>query len=211
VIDNLETAENTAHVLQEIRQFVEPSKFIVTSRSRPTVAASSYFLSLEELGWEDAADLLRYQAQTIGLTELAAADDQTVEAIFQVTGGNPLALKMVVSLAAVLPLPAVLADLGRGRAGPIEDLYRNIYWEAWRSLSDDARSLLQAMPLVSESGALPEQLLAISSLPEQSLWLAVTELVSRSLLEVRGTVRERRYGIHRLTESFLRTEIIDWE
>jgi hypothetical protein len=134
-----------------------------------------------------------------------------VDAIFRVTGGNPLALKMVTSLAAVLPLPAVLADLGRGRAGPIEDLYRNIYWEAWRALSDEARALLQAMPLVSEAGALPKQLLAISGLSEADLWPAITELVSRSLLEVRGTMQERRYGIHRLTETFLRTEIIDWE
>jgi hypothetical protein len=211
IIDNLETDENTAHVLAKIQAFVEPTKFILTSRSRPTVAATSYYLSLEELSWADAAALLRYQAETVGLAELAAADDETVDAIFQVTGGNPLALKMVVSLAAVLPLPAVLADLGRGRAGPIEDLYRNIYWEAWRALSDEARALLQAMPLVSETGALPEQLLAISGLPEADLWPAITELASRSLLEVRGTMEERRYGIHRLTESFLRSEIVDWE
>jgi hypothetical protein len=211
IIDNLETDENTAHVLTKIQAFVEPTKFIITSRSRPTVAATSYFLSLEELSQADAAALLRYQAETIGLVELVEAGDETVDAIFRVTGGNPLALKMVTSLAAVLPLPAVLADLGRGRAGPIEDLYRNIYWEAWRALSDEARALLQAMPLVSEAGALPKQLLAISGLSEADLWPAITELVSRSLLEVRGTMQERRYGIHRLTETFLRTEIIDWE
>jgi hypothetical protein len=29
-------------------------------------------------------------------------------------------------------------------------------------------------------------------------------------LEVRGTVWERRYGIHRLTQTFLCTEIIEW-
>jgi hypothetical protein len=27
---------------------------------------------------------------------------------------------------------------------------------------------------------------------------------------VRGTIQEKRYGVHRLTETFLRTEIIDW-
>ena len=66
------------------------------------------------------------------------------------------------------------------------------------------------MPLVAEPGALPEQMLTISGLPEGKFWPAVTELVSRSLLEVRGTLHERRYGIHRLTETFLRTEIIHW-
>lgn len=211
IIDNLETDENTAYVLAAVQEFVEPSKFIITSRSRPTVADTSYFLSLEELRWEDAADLLRYQAQTIGLTELAAAEDQTLDGIIQVTGGNPLALKLVVSLATVLPLPAVLEELGRGGPGPVEDLYRNIYWKSWRSLGDDSRALLQAMPLVSGNGALPDQLLAISGLAEVALWPAVTELVARSLLEVRGTVQERRYGIHRLTETFLRTEIINWD
>lgn len=211
VIDNLETEESTAFILEAIRAFVEPTKFILTSRSRPTVSAPSYFMSVEELGIADAAALLRHQAETIGLPELAEGDEATGEAIYQVTGGNPLALKMVVSLAAVLPLQTVLADLGLSRPGPIEDLYRNIYWEAWRSLSDAARALLQAMPLVSEKGALPEQLLAIGGLSEAALWPAVTELVSRSLLEVRGTVQERRYGIHRLTETFLRTEVIHWE
>lgn len=211
VIDNLETDENTSFILQEIREFLEPTKFVVTSRSRPTLSAPSFFLSLDELEFGDAAALLRHQAQSIGLAELAAADEKTVESIFQVTGGSPMALKMVVSLAAVLPLPKVLADLGHSQPGPIEDLYRNIYWETWRALSDDARSLLQAMPLVAEAGGLPEQIQAISGLSEEAFWPAVTELVSRSLLEVRGTVQERRYGIHRLTETFLRTEIINWQ
>ena len=35
-------------------------------------------------------------------------------------------------------------------------------------------------------------------------------LRNRSLLEVRGTIQAKRYGIHRLTETFLRTEIIHW-
>jgi hypothetical protein len=211
VVDNLETDENTTHILSAIREFIEPTKFVITSRSRPAVGASSFILCLEELEWQYAAELLRYHAQSIGLSELAEANDETIDAVFQVTGGNPLALKMVASLATVLPLPTVLRELGHGRSGPIEELYRNIYWRAWRTLSTDARSLLQAMPLVSDAGALPEQLVAISGLSETSLWPAVTELVSRSLLEVRGSLNERRYGIHRLTDTFLRTEIINWD
>lgn len=66
------------------------------------------------------------------------------------------------------------------------------------------------MPLAAGVGVKPEQMQAMSGLAEQQLWPAITELVNRSLLEVRGTTWERRYGIHRLTESFLRTEIIHW-
>ena len=70
--------------------------------------------------------------------------------------------------------------------------------------------MLQAMPLVADTGALPEQMQSVSGLPEAEFWPAVHELFARSLLEVRGSVHERRYSIHRLTETFLRTEIIDW-
>jgi hypothetical protein len=127
-----------------------------------------------------------------------------------VTGGNPLAIKLVVSLAAVLPLAQSLADLVKGQPGPIEDLYRRIYWRAWHTLSSEARALLQAMPLVAELGATIQQMQAISGLAERQLLPAILELVARSLLEVRGPAWDKLYGIHRLTESFLRTEIIHW-
>jgi hypothetical protein len=210
IIDNLESEEETAFTLEQIREFSEPSKFIVTSRARPTVSAPAYYIFVEELPLSDSAALMRHHAATIGLTELANGEDSDIEGIYDVAGGNPLALKLIVSLAAVLPFDQVLADLAESRPGPIEDLYRFIYLESWRSLSDNAQVLLQAMPLVAETGALTEQMTAISGLKEELFWSAVTELVSRSLLEVRGTLHERRYGIHRLTETFLRIEIIHW-
>lgn len=206
----MESGDEAAYILEQIREFTEPSKFIVTSRARPTVSVPAYFLFVEELPLSDAAALIRHQARTIGLEELAESEEPDIRAIYDVAGGNPLALKLIVSLAAVLPFDQILADLAGSRRGPIEDLYRFIYLESWRSLSDNAQALLQAMPLVAEKGALPEQMLAISGLNNDNFWSAVTELVSRSLLEVRGSLHERRYGIHRLTETFLRTEIIYW-
>jgi hypothetical protein len=210
IIDNLERESHTQYVLAQTRQLVNPSKFLLTTRARPTVAAPAFFRSVEELPFNDAADLLRHHAETIGSQALAAADDADYEAIYEVTGGNPLALKLVTGLAVVLPLSQILRGLASSRPGPIESMYRHIYWEAWRSLSAEGQQLLQAMPLVAENGALPEQMMAMSDMAESALWLAVSELFSRSLLEVRGNICERRYSIHRLTETFLRTEIIDW-
>ena len=210
IVDNLETEAETVFFLEHVRELASPSKFLLTSRARPTVSATAYFVSVHELPWSDAAVLLRHLSATMGLDELAEANESVIEEIYTLTGGNPLALKLVVSLAAVLPLPQILSDLAKSRPGPIEDLYRSIYWEAWRTLSGEGQSLLQAMPLVAETGALPAQLMAFSDLDETTLWPALTELVSRSLMEVRGTMHERRYGIHRLTETFLRTEIIHW-
>ena len=210
VIDNLEKQSHTQYILAQIRHLVKPSKFLLTTRARPTVSAPAFFRSVEELSFNDAADLLRHHAQTIGSQALAAADEADYEAIYGVTGGNPLALKLATGLAAVLPLRQILDGLTSIHLGPIEEMYRHVYWEAWHSLSSAGQQLLQAMPLVAENGALPQQMQAMSGLTDDTLWPAITELFSRSLLEVRGDMRERRYSIHRLTETFLRTEIIDW-
>ncbi|MCB9422800.1 MAG: hypothetical protein H6667_23575 [Ardenticatenaceae bacterium] len=218
IIDNLETMGQIAHFTGKLGAFTAPSRFLLTSRARPAgetavsaaLSTAIYTHSLQELPFDDAAALLHHHAALTGLTELADADAAAIESIYNVTGGNPLALKLVVSLTAVLPLPQILTDLNESRIGPIEELYRHIYWKAWRSLTPPAQALLQAMPLVASSGALPAQMQAISGLDEGDFWTAVHELSARSLLEVQGTIQERRYGIHRLTEAFLNTEINRW-
>ncbi|MCA9875647.1 MAG: hypothetical protein KC441_18375, partial [Anaerolineales bacterium] len=210
IIDNLETTGQIELFTNKLAALAEPSRFLLTSRARPSGKMAVYTHSLQELPLDDAESLLRHHAAIIGLTELATADAQTIASIYQVTGGSPLALRLVVSLTAVLPLPQILNDLSQSQLGPVEELYRHIYWQAWRTLTPPAQSLLQAMPLVAASGALPEQMQAISNLEASDFWSAVRELTARSLLEVRGTIQERRYGIHRLTEAFLNTEIIRW-
>jgi hypothetical protein len=102
-----------------------------------------------------------------------------------------------------------LADLTKTDTDPIQGMYRHIYRKSWKTLSDDGRTLLQAMPLVAESGGTPPYLMTVSGLAREKLWPAIHELHGRSLIEVRGTIQEKRYGIHRLTNSFLCTEIID--
>jgi hypothetical protein len=210
VVDNLETDAETAFILDHLNDLARPSKFVLTARTRPAQIASVFNFSLEELSRVDAGNLIRFHARDIGITTLEAASDEDINAVYELTGGNPLALKLVVSLLDMLPLTQVMEDLMNSRPGPIEDLYRHIYWQTWRILSPSARELLQALPLVSESGGTPEYLQKISGLSDNAFWPALQELRGRSLLEVRGTLQEKRYGIHRLTETFLRTEIIQW-
>ena len=208
VIDNLEA--DTSYLLAHLNDLANPSKFLLTSRTRPAKRAHSFNFSLNELSLPDASSLIRHHAREIGVQALADTNDDDIATIYDLTGGNPLALKLVVSLLDVLPLPKILADLNQGQQGPAKDLYKHIYWQTWQILSQEARSLLQAMPLVSKAGGLPDYLQEISFLSTEQLWSAIQELRKRSLLEVRGTIREKQYGIHRLTETFLRTEIINW-
>ena len=210
IVDNLETDAETVYILDELNDIADPSKFILTTRTRHSSVAAVYHLELNELSFSDATSLVLRHAQDLGLPNLSQLGEDSINKIYEVTGGNPLALKLVVSLLDLLPLQQILSDLQTSRFGPIEDLYKHIYWQSWRILSQEARALLQAMPLVGESGSLPDYLQTISELPADRFWPALHELRSRSLVEIRGTIYEKRYGVHQLTDSFLRTEIIQW-
>lgn len=210
IIDNLESHSETAFLMEELNDLTEPSRFILTTRTRQSSQAAVFHFELNELTFSDASSLVTRHAKDIGLQELSEIDEDSIKEIYAITGGNPLALKLVVSLLDPVPLHQVLNDLKISRPGMIEDLYKHIYWQAWNILSQDAKSLLQAMPLIGEAGGSAEYLRSISKLPAERFWPALLELRSRSLIEIRGTIKEKRYGIHQLTESFLRTEIIHW-
>ncbi|MBN1993748.1 MAG: hypothetical protein JW953_13685, partial [Anaerolineae bacterium] len=126
-----------------------------------------------------------------------------------VVGGNPLALKLVVGQTAFLPLSQVLDNLKAARGKSIADLYTFIYWQAWHMLDPAGQQALLVMPLAQE-GTLP-QLLVLSRLEPADLHQALQQLITLSLVQVKGGLEKRRYSIHRLTETFLLTEAITWQ
>ena len=210
IIDNLEAEAATTYLLEQLHGMAAPSKFLITTRTPPPGQVGVYTHRLAELNFEAASALLRHQSEVLGLGPLALTDLHEAEAVYALTGGNPLALKLVVGLVAVLPLPQVLSELVHSRSGAVEEMYQHIYRKAWQVLSPEAQALLQAMPLVADYGALPNQLQAISGLSETQFWPALQALAARSLVEVQGTASQRRYGLHPLTKTFLQTEIIHW-
>lgn len=209
-IDNLEESADVAYLLEHLGEWVQPSKFIITSRAQPLVSRAAAVHKLNQLAIDDALALLRGEARARGLTALADAPAAELHPIYEITGGNPLALKLTVGLATVAPLSAIIADLRRGLTESTQAMYQRIYWRAWQSLSDDGKELLETMPLANQAGAKPEELQRYSGLDEASMWQAIHELSARSLLEVRGSLHEKRYGIHQLTRTFLHTDIIGW-
>lgn len=128
--------------------------------------------------------------------------------IYSRTGGNPLALKLTVGLLHAWPLETVLTSLDQGPGGDVEALYRHIFESSWQTLSPDAHQLLQAMPLAGDKGAEINQLQTISGLAEIKLREAIKELVTRSLIEMRTSSEQPCYGIHGLTDTFLRGQLL---
>lgn len=208
IIDNLELKADTAFLLAQLVELANPSKFLLTSRTQPVHHAGTVTLPIPELSAAHSLRLIRHYAADIGFTEAATAQDGDLLPLYVAVGGNPFALKLLVSLATTRPLSQILHDIHAQQSPTGEEIYRHIFKEAWLMLSNEAKMLLTVMPLAADSGMDPEQMLSLSGLTKEQLWSAISELVGRSLLEVRGTMWQRVYGIHRLTESFLRSEII---
>lgn len=211
VVDNLETAADYRALVPDLQGLVNPSRFLLTSRHSMHDFPGIHNLSLDELSAADSLALLRHEAGERGLAEVAALPEETLMCVYEVTGGNPLALKLLVGQMHTLSLSRVVDDLRQARGRRVEELYNFIYWRSWQLLSEEARRVLAIMPLVAESGGGLAQIAALSELDDASLAGALGQLVTLCLVNVQGKVEARRYGIHRLTESFLLNEVLKWQ
>lgn len=211
VIDNLETITDYQALLPLLRRLANPTKFLLTSRHSLCGYSDVFCLSLKELSQEATLAFLQHEAEVRGLRSLLEATPAQFEQIYRVVGGNPLALKLIVGQVCVLPLSQVLENLEQAEGKRIGDLYNYIYRQTWQALSPLNRHVLLAMPLITGQGGSFAQLKAITELSAVNLSQALEELVSFSIVEVGGDIEHRRYRIHRLTETFLLTEVTRWQ
>jgi transcriptional regulator with XRE-family HTH domain len=210
VIDNLETVVDYEALLPLLRKVAKPSKFLLTSRHHLYAHSDVFCLSLKELNQADTIALLKHEAEVRGLSALVNAPRTALENIYEMVGGNPLALKLVIGQIGVLPLSQVLENLKEARGKKTEELYNYIYWQAWHALDPVSREVLLVMPLVQ--GGTFAQLTALSQFELDELSQALEHLIALSLVEVSGDdLEQHRYRIHRLTETFLLTEVAKWQ
>ena len=209
IVDNLETVADYQTLLPTLRQLAKPSRFLLTSRHSLQAYAEVYCHSLQELSRADTLTFLQYEAQLRGLPTLATASEAELASIYDVAGGNPLALKLIVGQIGFLSLAQVLDNLKQARGRKIDELYSHIYWQAWHSLDGVAQTVLLAMPLAQDGDF--AQLAAVNRLEADELNDALDQLVTLSLVEGRGDLTARHYRIHRLTETFLLTEVAKWQ
>lgn len=210
VIDNLETIADMERLLPTLRTLIQPTKFLLTTRYSLFSEPDVFHLVVPELDRSDAMLLVRQEAGQRNLPELATASDEALGPIYETVGGNPLALRLVVGQAHIHSLPGVLDDLRAARGTTVDHLYRYLYQQIWNSLNETTRLVLLAMPLVAPAGADPSFLQEITELDIADVRQALTVLVTLNVVDVRGTLYERRYAIHNLTRSFLEEQVAKW-
>ena len=205
LIDNLETAENADELVAHLRNLLGVSRAIVTSRRQVRhdfVRAHT----LKELTREDSLFFLRKDLEGRRVEQLLHTSEEKLVAIHTVTGGAPLALKLVVAQARFLDLDIILRRLSNAGS----KLYSFIYRQSWEQLSLVAQKILIYIGRTVVTTIGWEELAAVGieiTDSEELLLASIDELVASSLLEVSLAANQVRYGTHQLTRQFVNSEL----
>ncbi|MEM7531894.1 MAG: tetratricopeptide repeat protein [Chloroflexota bacterium] len=209
IIDNLDTARNIDTLVPFLYRLPSPSKVLLTSRHDLTAYGQIACVHLDPLEETDAIELLRYEAKIYSPRLLSHASDEQLKRIYQIVGGNPLALKLVVGQLKFLSLQVVLDTLTHVHDGVTDEFYSYVYQQSFKLLEHNSKALMLMMPMVDN--ATDTQLLALSQLDRSMLTSVLRQLVDLSLIEVTGDVEAYRYRLHRLTETYLRKTEPLWQ
>ena len=205
LVDNLETAANAGALVAHLRNLLGVSRAIVTSR-RQVRHDFVQAHALKELTQEDSLFFLRKDLEERRVEQLMHAPEEKLVEIHTVTGGAPLALKLVVAQARFLDLDVVLRRLRNAGS----KLYSFIYRQSWEQLSPIAQKLLIYIGRTVVTTIGWEELATVGieiADNEDQLLAAVDELVAYSLLEVSTVVHQVRYSTHQLTRQFVNSEL----
>jgi hypothetical protein len=160
--------------------------------------------SLRGLDQDDSLFFLRSDAEQRGIQQILQASEATLVEIHNVTGGAPLALKLVVAQAGFLDLALVLRQLGR--AG--NKLYPFIFRQSWEQLLPTAQRALIYIGRTVVTTVGWEELSSVGVAEKESeLIEAIDQLVAYSLLDVSYVAAQMRYGIHQLTRQFVNSDL----
>jgi len=205
LIDNLETAENADALVSQLQNLLGVSRAIVTSRKQVRHDFVQTH-ALSELLQEDALFFLRKDLEKRRVEQLMHASDEKLIEIHRVTGGAPLALKLVVAQARFLELDAVLRRLYNAGG----KLYPFIYRQSWEQLSLIAQKMLIYIGRTVVTTIGWEELATVGmeiAESEEQLLASIDELVAYSLLEVSLAANQVRYSTHQLTRQFVNSEL----
>jgi hypothetical protein len=138
LVDNLETVNNAQKLVVELRGFLSSSRALITSREKvPQDFVRS--LSLHEFELKDALFFLQKDLEQRGRDhQLAQAPREKLTEIWEVTGGAPLAMRLVVAQTRSLDIDIVLRHLKQ--AG--NKLYSFIFRQSWQLLTLPAQLIL---------------------------------------------------------------------
>ena len=209
VLDNLETVSQSEAFVDELFQMLGQSKLLITSRHHVR-HERTFVLDLSGLPEPEGIAFLREDSAERGITLVAQAGHDDLIEIYDVTGGAPLAMKLVVGQVSRWPLERVLTNLRAAKfSGPNYDFYRFIFKHSWDMLNLEAKQTLVSMSVFDLANGCTEAALGpVSKIAPDKLQLALDQLILLSLVDTFGDLAARRYTLHSLTHYFILSDIV---
>ena len=209
VVDNLETMEEYQQLIPSLAQCAGKSRFLITSRQTLRQFPYVQSIPLFELDFNAACELVQVECKRRG-TEKILSEEACAE-LYELVGGVPLAIKLIAAQLHLRTLDTIL-DGFRLAKGSMDNLYRYLYWQTWQLLGDPARHLLLTFLPADPEGENVDFLQMMSGQTEEIFFTALRELDQFSLLETTGDINTLHYRLHRLTVTFLQTDILSsWD
>ncbi len=208
LVDNLETANNANALIAMLPSILGASRAIVTSRTK-VLRDFVHAVALEQLDQEDALVFLRTDATQRNVQQILDLPEEKLIEIYHITGGAPLAMKLVVAQARFVELEPVLTRLQQAGG----NLYPFMFRQSWAQLSPTAQRVLIYMGRAVVTTASWEELAGAEIAEgESDLVESLEQLVTFSLLNVSSVSDHVRYGIHQLTRQFINSALPDiWQ
>lgn len=203
LIDNLETAHNANALIARFISLLGSSYAILTSRPK-VKGGAIYSITVSGLDSHDSLFFLRSEATRIESIQILNASDRVLYDIHEITGGSPLAMKLVAAQAKFLDLERVLSQLRKARG----DIFPFIFRQSWDQLSVTAQNILIYIGKTVFETIGAYELEIVELLPKNNdLIDAIEQLCSYSLLNIYYESGQVRYGIHQLTRQFVVSDL----
>lgn len=207
IVDNLETLQEVRLLLPLLGKIGGPSRFLFTSRKSLGSFPYVQVFGVPELSFADSCKLI--ESEVGRRRQKFKLSRESAERILAVVGGLPLALKLVAAQICEFSEEHVLERIGAFEPGRSQTaLYTYIYKSSWAQLDDPARQLLLSMLMISQNGDSLGWIRTQSGLPEDQFEAAFSRLLDLSLVETHSIQGGGHYSLHRLTQSFLKSNIL---
>lgn len=206
IIDNLETIEDVSLLIPALASLMETTRILLTSRHSLSDYDFIHRFPVPPLQQADSRTLIESELARRGRN--LQLNQTTLSHFHRIIGGVPLALKLIAAQLAYLPLSDVLDGLQNANRQSSQHLFTYIYRLTWQLLDEPAKVLLLSLLSISPDGEGAEWMQLMSGLSKHKFDLALQQLTAYSLLEVASLSEAPIYRMHRLTTTFLQTEIL---
>jgi len=204
VLEDLENLHDYPGMLGRLIGLAGTGRLMLTAQYYPPGEAPIQLLTIPPLARDDIASLIscHLRQRRIG-RKAVRLDDEPINCIYEVIGGNPLAALLVAGQMNALPLEHILNNLENLQTADGVGLFERLFAPTWERLDADSRQAALACCLLPLDGGSWRAVQALTGLPSDALDRALAALVGVSLLDAVG--EEPCYTMHPLLRRFVET------